>query len=648
MIPIGIIKRITFINHKQRRLKVAFQYLNEEMQAGSYFPFSGTAKLGRLKGGDNPAMPSNWVKTATENWMGDLPDTVKLNEISIPGTHDTCALFGGGSAETQCFSLKEQLLAGIRYVDIRCRRSKDIFAIHHGQYYQKLTFGNVLQACQEFLQEHPNECILMRIKEEYKADSEYSFLEIWNKYMVQRGFDNLFYTSTTQDIPRLGQVRGKIFVLEQASIPRKYGIKLNSPDKVEVQDYYKVSLSVLEGGLEKGEVAWPNDPPEVSLPTKKAIIDKYLDKSLASSGNKLILNSLNGQVWIEQVATEMNKHVYERIGSFRSPRNVGVIIMDFPGERLIYRIIARNFGNGFYTTDGKGNINLQKAHSLSSNWDIIVAGNFGGGGTTDDLLFYRRAGGGMGQFYTTDGNGNINLLKAHSMSNNWDIIVAGNFGGGGTTDDLLFYRRAGGGMGQFYTTDGNGNIELIEAHSMSNNWDIIVAGDFVEGGTTDDLLFYRRAGGGMGQFYTTDGKGNIKLIEAHSMSSNWDIIVAGDFVEGGTTDDLLFYRRAGGGMGQFYTTDGKGNIDLKQAHSMSNNWDIILAGNFGEGGTTDDLLFYRRAGGGMGQFYTTDGKGNIKLLKQHPSWNEHWYIIVPGSFDTSSSTDDLLLYQRSP
>jgi hypothetical protein len=334
--------------------EMTFQYLDEEKQEGSYYPFSvsGESMIFRRPGGSNPAEPYDWVKTATENWMGDIPDAVKLNEISIPGTHDTCSLFGGGSSETQCFKLEEQLLAGIRYVDIRCRRVVDRFAIHHSQVFQNLMFDDVLQVCQKFLSEHPTECILMRIKEEHTPyPGSQSFMDIWNKYMDERNFDDLFYKSSTQGIPQLGRVRGKIFVLEnQGEIPADYGIKLNSPTKIEVQDYYKVSLSDHEGGLEKGEVAWPTDPPEVTRPTKKALIDKYLDKSLASSGNKLILNSLNGQVWIERLAVVMNKHVYEKIRSFQGPRNVGVIIMDFPGERLIYRIIATNFGNGFYTT----------------------------------------------------------------------------------------------------------------------------------------------------------------------------------------------------------------------------------------------------------------------------------------------------------
>jgi 1-phosphatidylinositol phosphodiesterase len=39
--------------------------------------------------------------------------------MSIPGTHDTMALYGSDMIETQSVDLHSQLLAGIRILDIR-------------------------------------------------------------------------------------------------------------------------------------------------------------------------------------------------------------------------------------------------------------------------------------------------------------------------------------------------------------------------------------------------------------------------------------------------------------------------------------------------------------------------------------------------
>ena len=43
------------------------------------------------------------------------------------------------------------------------------------------------------------------------------------------------------------------------------------------------------------------------------------------------------------------------------------------------------------------------------------------------------------------------------------------------------------------------------------------------------------------------------------------------------------------------------------------------------------------------EFYTTDGTGNISLLKRHPGWRKTWKSIIPGNFGGSSHTD-LLFY----
>lgn len=57
-------------------------------------------------------------------WMSRLPETVPLCQVSLPGTHDSCALYDGlsfGFAKCQVWHLKDQLKAGVRFIDIRCR-----------------------------------------------------------------------------------------------------------------------------------------------------------------------------------------------------------------------------------------------------------------------------------------------------------------------------------------------------------------------------------------------------------------------------------------------------------------------------------------------------------------------------------------------
>jgi hypothetical protein len=145
------------------------------------------------------------------------------------------------------------------------------------------------------------------------------------------------------------------------------------------------------------------------------------------------------------------------------------------------------------------------------------------------------------------------------------------------------------------------------------------------------------------EFWTTDGQGNIARLGAHTgWRGSWTAIVPGNFGASAHTD-LLFYDAAAG-HGEFYTTDGQGNIKHLRLHEgWRTSWTAIVPGNFG-GGSHTDLLFYDAAAG-HGEFYSTDGEGRIKRLRLHEDWRTSWTIIVPGNFGGSAHTD-LLFYER--
>ena len=144
-----------------------------------------------------------------------------------------------------------------------------------------------------------------------------------------------------------------------------------------------------------------------------------------------------------------------------------------------------------------------------------------------------------------------------------------------------------------------------------------------------------------GEFYTTDGSGNIALLKTHAnWRKTWNLIVPGNFRGNGCTD-LLFYDPTTG-ESEFYTTNASGNMArLKKYTDWRKTWNLIIPGNFGGNGYTD-LLFYDPTTG-EGEFYTTDGIGNIALLKKHTDWRNTWQLIVPGNLGGNDYTD-LLFY----
>jgi 1-phosphatidylinositol phosphodiesterase len=273
--------------------------------------------------------PAPWIYTATKNWMGALPDNVSIKDVSIPGTHDAGSRFGGAAAETQTWTITEQLNSGIRYLDIRCRGVGNKFTIHHGSFYQNQNFDDVTTEVKNFLSNNPKEVVVMRIKKETdSAAGSSTYSEIWNGYL--NNYPNLFYSSNNSNAS-LGEVRGKIFVLCQIpSICSYNGINFST---IDVQDKYDVRWLAHE---EEGEVY-------ATLPSKKKLINNYIDKAAYATG--WMINHLSGSTGMipSDVARATNRSAYEYLGNKTSKRKLGILSMDFPGEQLIYRIIKSNF-----------------------------------------------------------------------------------------------------------------------------------------------------------------------------------------------------------------------------------------------------------------------------------------------------------------
>ena len=163
-------------------------------------------------------------------WMKDVPGSKYLSELSIPGTHDTCALYDyevlsqkTSTAQCQTLNLNSQLYRGVRCLDIRL--NGDNLRVWHGDndffsVDQKISFDSVVNICKEFLKMFPNESILMSLKTEKGKNIGKA---VYDK--IQEDI-NLWYTKDT--IPRLDEVRGKIVLLRRFSYQDALGIDLRN------------------------------------------------------------------------------------------------------------------------------------------------------------------------------------------------------------------------------------------------------------------------------------------------------------------------------------------------------------------------------------------------------------------------------------
>nr|HEX4318767.1 phosphatidylinositol-specific phospholipase C [Kofleriaceae bacterium] len=152
--------------------------------------------------------------TDPPGWMSTQPDSASLASLTIPGTHDSMALYEpiAGVAKTQTLALADQYAAGVRYVDIRCHDIDDSFAIYHGIIDEQATFDDVLDATFEFLDAHPTETIVMSVKEEGDAEgATIPFDAAFAPYLAKH--PGGWYTGDA--VPALGGVRGQIVLLRR-------------------------------------------------------------------------------------------------------------------------------------------------------------------------------------------------------------------------------------------------------------------------------------------------------------------------------------------------------------------------------------------------------------------------------------------------
>jgi 1-phosphatidylinositol phosphodiesterase len=283
--------------------------------------------------------------------MKQLRGDRKLSALNIPGTHETCARYGGGLVACQTLSLKEQLEAGIRFIDIRCRhvgdgKGNDVFTIHHGLVFQNLRFGEgVRDVCIDFLKANPTECIVMSIKEEYEPDNVTRTFEATFDWYLQ-GTENFWYLGNV--IPTLDSVRGKIVLF------RRYGN--GTKGIVASPSYWKDNATFdipTPGGALKIQDEY-HVPTLFDLGSKWEKIEKLLNEAEKGSKNDWYINFLSGTsagAWPINVAKDRIAASYPmnpRLSAFLQPKSsgrFGMLMMDFPDDSLIRTIISLNTQN---------------------------------------------------------------------------------------------------------------------------------------------------------------------------------------------------------------------------------------------------------------------------------------------------------------
>lgn len=271
--------------------------------------------------------------------MAPLDGTLSIAELSIPGSHDSGAMYdlyeGADVAKTQNLTIAEQLAAGVRYFDVRCRHLEDQFLIFHGAVDQNQTFDEVLATMSEFLAAHPGETILASVKEEsVPTNNTRSFEETFATYAAAAPW---VFAPT---LPRLDDVRGKLVLLRRFSAtavplgidatawPDNTVFSIDNADAhLRIEDAYKVT---------------DND-------AKWAAITGLLDEAAAGAPATWMLTYTSGYQTMNElpiitvVSDDINARLDARLASAASaPTHLGTLAMDFVTADRVAAIIATN------------------------------------------------------------------------------------------------------------------------------------------------------------------------------------------------------------------------------------------------------------------------------------------------------------------
>ncbi len=273
------------------------------------------------------------------DWMAPLDGTRTIAELSIPGSHDSGAMFdlyeGADVAKTQTLTIAEQLTAGVRYFDVRCRHLQDQFLIFHGAVDQNQTFDEVLATMSEFLAAHPGETILASVKEEsVPTNNTRSFEETFATYASAAPW---VFAPT---LPRLDDVRGKLVLLRRfdaASTP--LGIDATAwPDNT----VFSIDNADAHLRIEDAYKVTDND-------AKWAAITGLLDEAAAGDPATWMLTYTSGYQTMNElpiitvVSDDINARFDARLAQAASaPTHLGTLAMDFVTEDRVAAIIATN------------------------------------------------------------------------------------------------------------------------------------------------------------------------------------------------------------------------------------------------------------------------------------------------------------------
>ncbi|CBQ69076.1 related to 1-phosphatidylinositol phosphodiesterase precursor [Sporisorium reilianum SRZ2] len=268
-------------------------------------------------------------------WMSTLPATDPLSSLCIPGTHESCALYGWpiSACQETTSTIAAQLGRGIRFLDVRLALKgtpgTQLLYAYHGVTDQRLEFSAVLAQVYAFLQTNVGETVLMSVKQE---NNMAGFLDAVFGYVNQN--KAAWWLGT--GMPTLGEVRGKIVLIS------RFGSSDSQPGGFHPPIWPDSSPTPFSYTLPDNTTVWTQDWYNIAslsaIPTKLALVTGLLTQC-GSDPTALGLNFTNGSSfpfalppWVAKGTGDQSKAA----GGGGWLQNIGVnaLLVDLVASRL--------------------------------------------------------------------------------------------------------------------------------------------------------------------------------------------------------------------------------------------------------------------------------------------------------------------------
>ena len=288
---------------------------------------------------------------AGADWMARLDDGLALSRIQIPGTHDSATQYVQLAFFSRCqaLSIREQLDAGFRYLDIRLGDAGQALQLMHGFTQCKTGFGKeagplyldaVLAQCYAFLDEHPRETLLFAVKQEYGEASVAEFQALLDGY-IRRDEERWLLGG---EMPKLGEARGKLVLLRRYEDAAKLGERAGLPLLWAEQSGTEDTSLAIAANDNEGCPLWVQDRYEYDAAAKWSAFQAGLKQELDIGQTALHFLSTKGPLPYGHpyyYARALNGKLLEK--RFEAGRFYGWIVVDFGSAALARQIYRLNF-----------------------------------------------------------------------------------------------------------------------------------------------------------------------------------------------------------------------------------------------------------------------------------------------------------------